>query len=137
LFGALKLSIAAAENGSMSFDGPEAPTYTADQSQYVAPLQSWPPQASQAPVHVAPRRSIVLPWVFVALGVIIPLSALITGIWAMVQARGGDRRYVTIAVVGIAVFLLLFWVRFRAGMGAYEDFTRGDAPAGPTQPSTP
>jgi hypothetical protein len=84
-----------------------------DQSQYVPPLQSWPPQAPGAPVYAQPKRSLVAPWLFVGLGLIIPLSALIAGIWGASKAKD-DERCKAIAIVGIAVFLVMFAVNVAA-----------------------
>ena len=107
----------------MASDGSDTTTqqYRPDQSQYIPPLESWPPQASQTrgndvnphvnpydymPPPAPPRRpSVVAPWFVVALGLLIPLSALIAGIWAWTRTHS-DSRYTAIAFAGFGVFAL-------------------------------
>jgi hypothetical protein len=123
----------------MSMNGPETqgPQYGPNESQYIPPLETWPPQqpmqAQQTPmasgwqyhdphgtlspyggqptdVPVLPqieKRSVVVPWIFVGIGVLIPLSALVVGIWAMIQARHEvDKRFHAIAAVAMGLFTL-------------------------------
>ena len=120
---------------------PEAHQYSADQSQYVPPLQSWPPSAPQAqpaPGNVVPQRSVLAPWLFVALGLIIPISALITAVWAGFQARSGDRRYVWIAIVGFVLFVVVFKARYEAATNELNEILRdGGAGSPPAQPRQP
>lgn len=128
--------------------------YTPDQSQYVPPLQSWPPQAPQAQQpqqyqqwpqqfqhqaydhrYVEERKSVVLPWIFVGLGIFIPLSALIAGIWALFQVRKRDARYLWIGIVGITVAVVM--VALALQYNSPPDFsstTPGTPPAQPAQP---
>lgn len=129
----------------MSVNGPETPKYGPNESQYIPPLETWPPQqpTQQAPgapmatgwqyhdphgtmspygmqptdVPVLPqieKRSVVVPWIFVALGLIIPLSALIVGIWAAIQARHEvDKRFHAVAAAGIGLFVFQIWIAFQ------------------------
>ena len=108
----------------MSPNSPETPTqkYGPDQSQYIPPLESWPPQApamNQYQPHAydhheiaAPpaQESVVVPWCFVGLGILIPLSALIVGIWALTRTHS-DNRYVTLAFAGCGVFAVMMVVK--------------------------
>ena len=131
----------------MSVEGPQNPAYTPDQSQYIPPLQSWPPQAPQAahvpqfsPVpYTEPQHSVVLPWIFVALGLVIPLSALIAGIWALTKVRERGGRYLAIGISGIGLFLVMLAIMIPAAMDEANKemkFSNGQSqPAPPSQPA--
>jgi hypothetical protein len=96
---------------------PQADLPTANQydSQYVAPLQTLPPTAQQSTSYVeagdgakVPRHSVVVPWIAVAMGLVVPLFALLTALWAVSCAREGDMRHVPLALAGFAVFALAY-----------------------------
>jgi hypothetical protein len=134
----------------MSVNGPETPKYGPNESQYIPPLETWPPQqpaqAQQGPamagwqyhdphgtstaygiqpteVPVLPqieKRSVVVPWIFVGLGLLIPLSALIVGIWAAIQARHEvDKRFHAVAAAGLGLFALQIFLVATAPMPGY------------------
>lgn len=98
--------------------------FSPDQSQYIPPLETWPPQGPSAYSHhmhaddikppPAPELpSVTLPWIFVALGLLIPLSALIVGIWSLTRTHS-DNRYVTLAFAGFGVFALMIVLNLGA-----------------------
>jgi hypothetical protein len=110
----------------MAPNGSDATTqqYDPDQSQYVPPLETWPPQGPathgyrtgaydfQAPPPPA-REPVVAQWIFVGLGLIVPLSALVVGLWALTRTHS-DSRYTRIAFAGFGVFALTIWLNTRA-----------------------
>jgi hypothetical protein len=107
-------------------NGSDTPThqYSPDQSQYVPPLESWPPQAPtshgyaataydyQAPAAPA-RPSVLLPWILVACGLIIPLVALIVALWAWTRSHS-DSRYTAIMFGGFGVFALAIFLSVQS-----------------------
>lgn len=130
----------------MAQNGPDSspPQYTPDQSQYIPPLESWPPQAPQthgyqatqeygapqqysnqpfmqdynqgyAPPAPPEQPSVTLPWIFVALGFFIPLSALIVGVWALTRTHS-DSRYTWIAFAGFGMFVFSIFVGITYGL---------------------
>ena len=118
----------------MSVNGvQDSPTtqYSADQSQYVPPLESWPPKYQPTVVYVERPRSVVGPWLFILLGLVIPISALITAIWAIPKARAGDSRYTVISVAGFTLFFLIAWLLWNQVQTEAEDlYNQGASPAG-------
>ena len=76
------------------------------QPQYAPPSEGWasPAQAAAATLVPSEQGPGLLPWLFVALGFFIPLSALATGVWATLRTRdhGG---YFPIALGAFAVLL--------------------------------
>lgn len=124
---------------------PAAPAqqYSPDQSQYVPPLESWPPKYQPSVIYVERCRSIVLPWIFVVLGLIIPISALITAIWAVPKARDGDSRYTVISIVGFVLFFFMCWLIWNQVQTESQEFRgnpeypNGAPVAPPADPSAP
>ena len=126
---------------------PTTNQYSPDQSQYVPPLQSWPPQGQQVPQFSpvpytqAPQHSVVLPWIFVAIGLVIPLSALIAGIWALTKVRERGSRYLAIGISGIGLFLVMLAIYVPKAMDDAKKemkFSNGQTqPAPPSQPTPP
>ena len=98
--------------------------YRPDQSQYIPPLESWPPQGQATPNYVATaydfqappppaRPSVLLPWLLVGCGLIIPLVALIVGLWAWTRSHS-DNRYTAVMFGGIGMFALVFLLNASA-----------------------
>jgi hypothetical protein len=110
----------------MTPDGSDTTTqqYDPNQSQYIPPLETWPPQDPathgyrtgaydfQAPPPPA-QPSVTVPWIFVGLGLIIPLTALIAGIWGLTRSHS-DNRYTAIAFGGFGVFALMIFLNVSA-----------------------
>ena len=109
--------------------------YSPNESQYVAPLQAWPPQELLTPMQDE-RKPVILPWLFVALGIIMPLSAIITAIYAGSKTRDGDSRYFYIAVAGVIVFVVMMWIGIEAAKEEHDKMFP-DRSAPKPRPTTP
>ena len=53
-------------------------------------------------------------WLLVGIGVLVPMLALVGGIWATIQAANGEKRAIPIAIVGISVFFLRMALYFNS-----------------------
>ena len=128
----------------MGASRPEVNQFTPDQSQYVPPLQSWPPQQahvpqfSTVPASAEQKHSVVLPWIFVALGLVLPLSALVVGIWACFKVRERGGRYLAIAVSGLGLFCVMLAIVWpQAKEQAERELSNPNGPGMPAPAEKP
>jgi hypothetical protein len=97
----------------MSMNRPEAPTNTVNEyapPAHSAPAPTWqhgapppPPAAKKSRWLIHSHRDA---WLVILLGLLIPIAALLAGIWGCIHAGEGDRKAIPVAIAGLTIFVV-------------------------------